>query len=70
MDVAITANQGGWTLCAECLDAACTPYPPSTGEWPGRRPEGNYDCQRDDAYGDDVADAGTGHGAYEYRSGH
>jgi hypothetical protein len=69
MDTCVTASQGGWTLCWECLEAGCTPLPPASGEWPGRRPEGEYECQRDDAYGDSVGDAGTGHGSYEYRSG-
>jgi hypothetical protein len=46
MDNCTTAQQGGWTLCGECLTAGCTPCPPAQGEWPGRRPEGDYDCQR------------------------
>lgn len=46
MDVCTTAAKGGWTLCWECLDAACTPYPPGTGPWPGRRPAGEYECRR------------------------
>jgi hypothetical protein len=52
MDNCTTAQQGGWTLCGECLTAGCTPCPPAQGEWPGRRPEGDYECQRDDAHGD------------------
>lgn len=48
-DVSATAAKGGWTLCRECLDAACTPYPPGTGPWPGRRPTGDYECQRPDS---------------------
>ena len=43
-DISFTAADGGWTLCRECLDAACTP-------WPARRsPFENYECQREDAY--------------------
>ncbi|OEJ24276.1 hypothetical protein AS594_07035 [Streptomyces agglomeratus] len=53
IDVSTTAAKGGWTLCRECLDAACTPYPPGTGPWPGRRPAGEYECQRSDAQGSD-----------------
>jgi hypothetical protein len=52
MDVCVTASQGGWTLCELCLDAGCTPYPVGQGDWPGRRPAGEYECQRDDAYGE------------------
>ena len=53
MDVCLTADDGGWTLCWECLDAGCTP-------WPGYRefqpigfsdiPASDYGCQRSDAY--------------------
>lgn len=46
-DVSTTAAKGGWTLCRACLDAACTPYPPGTGEWPFRRPAGEYGCRRE-----------------------
>jgi hypothetical protein len=63
MDIAITAAEGGWTLCWECLEAGCTPLPPATGEWPGRRPEGDYECQRDDAYGEEPEE-------YIYRAYH
>lgn len=46
MDTAVTASDGGWTLCWECLDAGCTPVPHSPAEPVGS----DYECQRGDAY--------------------
>jgi hypothetical protein len=69
MDVAISSDVSKPALCLLCKGAGCEPFAPDSADYnalPGHMRE----CQRDDAYSDDVADAGTGHGASEYRSGH
>lgn len=67
MDTAITSDNKP-ARCPLCWEAGCEPFAPDSDDYnalPGHMRE----CQREDAYSDDVADAGTGHGAYEYRSG-
>lgn len=62
MDVTVSSDTSKPELCSECKDAGCV-------EWEqDSRAVIAWECQRDDAYGDSVGDAGTGHGAYEYRS--
>ena len=59
MDTVVSSDWTTPELCSECADAGCEP---------GQSESDAYDCLRDDAYS--VGDAGTGHGSYEYRSGH
>lgn len=65
MDVAMSSDIANPELCGLCEEAGCEPLPMTP--FPGMLTM--FNCQREDAYEDDVADAGTGHGAYEYRSG-
>lgn len=53
-------------LCSDCAAAGCVAIAPYNEPVQFCT---TYECQRDDAYGDDIGDAGTGHGAYEYYSG-
>lgn len=46
LDISFTAADGGWSLCRECLDAACAPY----DDLERSSPYENYDCLRGDAY--------------------
>jgi len=43
-EISFTAADGGWSLCRECLDAACTPY----DDLQRRSPFEDYSCQRED----------------------
>lgn len=45
-EISITSD-GGWTLCHDCLDAACTP---ATPEPIGGASGHEFECQREDAY--------------------
>lgn len=60
MDTTVSSDTSKPELCSPCADAGCTE---------GQSESDAYDCLRDDAYDDNVSDAGMGHGAYEYRSG-
>lgn len=66
MDTTVSSDMTSPELCPECADAGCVAIAPYNE---GIQFCSTYECQRDDAYGDSVGDAGTGHGAYEYRSG-
>jgi hypothetical protein len=69
MDIAVSSDWTKSELCLPCKGEGCEPFRPGDSDYeslPGHMRE----CQREDAYGDEVGDAGTGHGTYEYRSGH
>jgi len=65
MDTTVSSDVTKPELCLPCKGAGCEIHvgPEPTIWHPG------VECQREDAYGDDVGDAGTGHGSYEYHSG-
>lgn len=68
MDTTVSSDASKPELCEACREAGCEPFP--RDDWKTRAASvQSFECQREDAYGDDVADAGTGHGAYEWRSG-
>lgn len=70
MDIAMSSDMTKPELCSECKDAGCEAYPAALAVVDyAITPATCFDCQRDDAYSDNIGDAGTGHGAYEYRSG-
>lgn len=73
MDVAVSSDVSKPELCGLCEEAGCEPWKTSdvpTGTWYGT----SFECQRDDAYGDDagrscgcggVGTHGVDHGDYE-----
>lgn len=63
MDTTVSRNTNNPELCELCDDAGCVAWEQ------GSRAVLAWECQREDAYSDAMGDAGTGHGAYEYRSG-
>jgi len=67
MDTTVSSDIRSPELCEACTDAQCSRW--RIGQEADGPASWIFDCQRDDAHGDSVGDAGTGHGAYEYRSG-